>query len=71
MTVTARTYIVREVSEQDSDQIVEELRRLERAGVRVADVRHEDGIWRIFAFERRFHDQSPLGLISYRRRQDD
>ena len=56
---------------READEIVAELRRMERAGHRIADVRHSGAAWRIFAHERRFHDGASLGVISYRRRASD
>lgn len=68
----ARTYIIRELSDSESDGIVEELQRVERAGHRIADIRHEGGVWRIFAHDRRrLHDGELMGASFYRRRKDD
>jgi hypothetical protein len=66
-----RTYVARELSEREADRIVEELQRLEHAGHEIADVRQEGGLWRIFALDRRFHNEGRLGLIAFRRRATD
>jgi len=65
-----RTFIIAELSERAADgRLLVELRRIEREGHDVADVRHEAGRWRIYAYDRRFrHD---YGLTSFRRRSSD
>ena len=70
MTVTHRTFVLRQVSERDSDRIVTDLQHLEREGHEIADVRHEGALWRIYAFDRRFHD-AQAGMIAFRRRATD
>jgi hypothetical protein len=72
MISAGRTYIIREIPEGDADGIVQEVQRVERLGHRIADVRHEDGFWRIFAHDRRrFRDDELVGVGIYRRRKDD
>ena len=71
MTAPHRSFVIRQLSERDADRIVVELRHLEGDGHRIADVRHVDGLWRIYAFDRRFHDAQLGGLIAFRRRATD
>jgi hypothetical protein len=70
MTVAHRTFVIRQVPDRDSDHVVADLHHLEREGHEIADVRHEGSLWRIYAFDRRFHD-AQAGLISFRRRATD
>ena len=70
MRATHRTFVLREVSERDADHIITELHHLERAGHEIADVRHEGALWRIYSFDRRFHDAQD-GMIAFRRRATD
>jgi hypothetical protein len=71
MDLQGRTYLIREFSEREADQMPAELQRMERDGHRIADVRHSGAAWRVFAYDRRFHDRASLGVISYRRRASD
>ena len=71
MEPAGHTFVIRQLSEREADQIVVELGRVERAGHRVIDVRHEGGVWRIYARERRFHEPSIGSLIAFRRRASD
>jgi hypothetical protein len=69
---TGRIYIIREIPETEADDIVGEVQRVERLGHRIADVRHEDGYWRIFAHERRRRRSDELpSVVTFRRRRDD
>jgi hypothetical protein len=69
---TGRTYIVREIPESEADDIVGEVQRVERLGHRIADVRHENGFWRIFAHERRRRRDDALARVTGSlRRKDD
>jgi hypothetical protein len=63
--------MVRQLSERDADNIVLELRRVQRDGYEVADVRHAGDAWRIYAVDRRFHDAQRGGLFTFRRRATD
>jgi hypothetical protein len=71
MDAHGRTYLIREFSEREADQIMAELQRMERDGHQIADVRHTGTSWSVFAHERRFRDQTSLGIISFRRRASD
>ena len=71
MTVTHKTFVIRQVRERDSDDIVTDLQRLQREGHEIADVRHEGAVWRIYAFDRRFRDAPSGTAISFRRRTTD
>ena len=70
MFATSRTFVIADLSERAADeQLFVELQRVEREGHGVADVRHEAGRWRIYAYDRRF--RRPEGLTSFRRRSTD
>jgi|KBSMisStaDraftv2_1062788.scaffolds.fasta_scaffold7014462_1 hypothetical protein len=70
MDVIHRMFVIAELSELAADRsLVSELRRVEREGHGVADVRHEGGRWRIYAYDRRFHHDQ--GLTAFRRRITD
>jgi hypothetical protein len=69
-TSRTRTFIIAELSDRAADaRLLVELQRVEREGHGVADVRHEAGQWRIYAWDRRFHRDH--GLTSFRRRSTD
>jgi hypothetical protein len=71
MAFAHRTFVIRQVRERDSDDIVTDLQRLQREGHEIADVRHEGEVWRIYAFDRRFRDASSETAITFRRRATD
>lgn len=69
---TGRTYVIREMRESEADDIVREMHRVRGAGHEIADVRHEGGVWRIFAHDRRrVRELETVGMISFRRRSAD
>ena len=68
---TERTYLVREVPQEDADEIPKVIAHLRSEGHFIADVQHAGSVWHIYGRERRFRVAEPDVLLTFRRRATD